>query len=165
MESHQKHIKDWIIAHYSGGGLDKPLRFTAAEAGASVCLNRLIYNNIDNTSEDWEGKLINLQHSLNGGTWSNYAFGTTVNLDKNGYIEFKALRSNETVSKASNNYYQFTIEKKVNASGNIQSLLVEDSFKDKKDVLYSCYLSMFEGCTGLQTAPDLPATILANYCY
>lgn len=36
-----KHIKDWIIAHYSGGGLDKPLRLTAAEAGASVCLNRM----------------------------------------------------------------------------------------------------------------------------
>ena len=90
---------------------------------------------------------------MNGGTWSKYAFGTTVNLDKNGYVEFKALGSNETVSKASNNYYQFTIEKKVNASGNIQSLLVEDSFKDKKDVLYSCYRSMFEGCTGLQTAP------------
>ena len=28
-----------------------------------------------------------------------------------------------------------------------------------------CYASMFSGCTGLTTAPSLPATTLANYCY
>ena len=28
-----------------------------------------------------------------------------------------------------------------------------------------CYFSMFNGCTGLTTAPDLPATNLAQYCY
>ena len=28
-----------------------------------------------------------------------------------------------------------------------------------------CYCGMFAGCTSLQTAPDLPATTLANYCY
>ena len=29
----------------------------------------------------------------------------------------------------------------------------------------NCYYSMFEGCTGLTTAPALPATVLANGCY
>jgi len=28
-----------------------------------------------------------------------------------------------------------------------------------------CYNSMFEDCTSLTTAPELPATTLANYCY
>ena len=28
-----------------------------------------------------------------------------------------------------------------------------------------CYQYMFYGCTSLTTAPDLPATTLANYCY
>ena len=28
-----------------------------------------------------------------------------------------------------------------------------------------CYSSMFSGCTGLTTAPELPATTLASYCY
>ena len=55
------HIKDWIITHHSGGSLDKPLRFTAAEAGASVCLNRMLNYKIDNTTEDSDNnKLINL---------------------------------------------------------------------------------------------------------
>ena len=86
-------------------------------------------------------------------------------MDENGYVEFKALGSNETVSKSDINYYRFTIDKKVNASGNIQSLLVEDGFKDKTDVPADCYNSMFNGCTGLQTAPHLPATTLADSCY
>lgn len=30
---------------------------------------------------------------------------------------------------------------------------------------YSCYNSMFWGCTSLVTAPQLPATTLDNYCY
>src|SRR5574344_2006953 len=28
-----------------------------------------------------------------------------------------------------------------------------------------CYSYMFNGCTALTTAPELPATTLANYCY
>ena len=161
-----KHVKDWIIAHHSGYGLDKPLRFTAAEAGVSVCLNRMLYDIIDNTTEDSnDTKLINLQYSLNGGSWSEYTLGMTINLDENSYVEFKALGSNETISKSSSNYYQFTINKKVNASGNIQSLLVEDGFKDKIDVPAYCYNFMFSGCTSLQTAPYLPATTLAGSCY
>ena len=29
----------------------------------------------------------------------------------------------------------------------------------------SCYSEMFEGCTSLTTAPELPATELVSYCY
>ena len=96
------------------------MRFTAAEPGASICLNRKLNSSINNTTENSDTtKLINLQYSLNGGAWSKYTLGTTVNLDENGYVEFKALGSNDTISKSSSNYYLFTIDKKVNASGNI----------------------------------------------
>ena len=30
---------------------------------------------------------------------------------------------------------------------------------------YACYREMFDGCTELETAPNLPATTLAPYCY
>ena len=126
----------------------------------------MLSHSIDNTTEDSDDKkLINLQYSLNGGAWDKYTIGTTVNLDENDYVEFKALGSNETISKSDQNIYQFAIDKKVNASGNIQSMLVEDGFKDKKDVPAWCYGFMFNNCTSLQTAPDLPATILADWCY
>ena len=82
------------------------MRFTAAELDASICLNRSLDYSIDNTTEDSsDNKLINLQYSLNGGAWSKYTLGTTVNLDENGYVEFKALGSNDTISKSSSNYY------------------------------------------------------------
>ncbi len=29
----------------------------------------------------------------------------------------------------------------------------------------ACYLSMFDSCTSLTTAPELPATTLVNFCY
>jgi len=29
----------------------------------------------------------------------------------------------------------------------------------------NCYSSMFNGCTGLTTAPELPATTLPDSCY
>ena len=110
----------------------------------------MLSNKIDNTTEDSaDKKLINLQYSLNGGSWGKYTLGTAVNLDENGYVEFKALGSNETISKSTRNHYRFTVEGKVNASGNIQSLLVEDGFKDKKDVPAYCYNNMFNGCTSL----------------
>ena len=142
------------MEHYSAGGLDKPLRFTAAESGASICLNRMWNISIDNTTEDTsDNKPINLQYSLNGGAWNKYMLGTTVNLDENEYVEFKALGKNETISKGFYNYYNFAIDKKVNASGNIQSLLVENGFKDKLDVPACCYSYMFWKCTSLQTAP------------
>ena len=95
------HIKDWIIEHHSRDGLDKPLRFTSIEASASVCLNRVLNYSINNTTENSDDtKMINLQYSLNGGAWSKYTLGTAVNLDENDYVEFKALGSNETISKA-----------------------------------------------------------------
>ena len=60
-----------------------------------MCLNRKLNNNIDNTTEDLaDTKLINLQYSLDGGAWGKYTPGTAVNLDENGYVEFKALGSN-----------------------------------------------------------------------
>lgn len=107
-----EHIKTWILQHQAegGGGLDKPLRFTAAEAGATVCLNRVLNYKTDNTTENSANtKLINLQCRLNDGIWGKYTLGTVITLDENCYVEFKALGSNETISKALSNYYRFKI--------------------------------------------------------
>lgn len=55
-----EYIKNWMLQHQDGG-LDKPLRFTATEAGASVRMNRMLNWKIDNTTEDSDDtKLINL---------------------------------------------------------------------------------------------------------
>ena len=55
------------------------------------------------------------------------------------------------------------INGKVSASGNIQYLL--DPTGERMDVPENCYSEMFNGCTSLTSAPELPATSLAFYCY
>ena len=33
------------------------------------------------------------------------------------------------------------------------------------ELAFECYAYMFQNCTSLTTAPDLPATTLSAYCY
>ena len=57
---------------------------------------------------------------------------------------------------------------KIAASGNINSLLEENEETARTISLEGknyCYNGMFNGCTSLTTAPELPATTLANNCY
>ena len=50
---------------------------------------------------------------------------------------------------------------------NSSTSLVDASELNLNDIIIStgCYESMFEGCTSLTSAPELPATELASYCY
>ena len=50
---------------------------------------------------------------------------------------------------------------------NSSTSLVDASELNLNDIIIStgCYYSMFEGCTSLTSAPELPATELASYCY
>ena len=66
------------------------------------------------------------------------------------------------------NYNRFVMTGKIAASGNVNSLLEEDentaitmSLEGKK----YCYFSMFNGCSSLTQAPELPAETLADNCY
>ena len=150
-----KHIKDWMIAHYSND-IKNPLRFTSCEDGCLLKLN-------DPTATPYT-QIPSFQYKKNGSNdWVQYN-NEEITLNANDYVEFKAIGDN--TSKFSINYdYTFSFSKKVNASGNIQSLLVENDFENKKDIPKNCYRNMFSRCTNLQTAPQLPATTLASNCY
>ena len=57
---------------------------------------------------------------------------------------------------------------KIAASGNINSLLEEDEETARTISLAGknyCYNGMFQGCTSLTQAPELPATTLTERCY
>jgi hypothetical protein len=66
-------------------------------------------------------------------------------------------------SFSSYNYTKFSITGKVSCSGNINSLL--DYTGINVELKPYCYYEMFRDCTSLTTAPELPATNLASYCY
>ena len=59
---------------------------------------------------------------------------------------------------------QFKMHGLIGASGNVMSLLYCDDFGDKYCIDYSLS-GLFEDCTSLTTAPDLPATTLTAGCY
>ena len=143
------------------------LKFTANVDGSSVgfCC----------WSEDYEpvdmGK--NMQYSIDGGeTWQDYTIGlgaenvVAINIDEGESVLFRGVNENLAYYLENEDDYIFTkcvITGSIAASGDITSLL-NGAGGDVSLPVY-CYANMFKGCTGLTSAPSLPATTLANSCY
>ena len=129
-----------------------------------------------------------LEYSYNGTDWSDWDLNAlTINSGDTLYI-----RGNNPAGFSCNDvFYMFVIEgDNVSCSGNIMSLIDYDNLPDTipcgicfyglfenctalttapelpaKKLTKFCYSYMFSGCASLKTAPELPATELADYCY
>ena len=134
---------------------------------------------------------VTLVKSFDGVNWEAYTVGEVIDLPSTGDFVYLAAGEggNETFGSSSSAYHQFVIKGLVAASGDITSLRRFDleqttlasscyrfMFTDctgltsapelpATTLADSCYRNMFDGCTGLTSAPELPATTLANYCY
>lgn len=154
---------------------NKPLMLRAIEDNSSVSLDR--FGPLSNT----------YQTSTNGTDWTDYAFGTEINLNNEDVVYFRC--SNHPTTQSNSNYVQFVMTGKIEAWHNAYSMISSDFssaeesvgkfgmkalFKDctsltKAPLLLNalanyCYEHMFSG-TSLTQAPSLPATTLANWCY
>ena len=134
-----------------------------------------------------------IQYSLNGGVWTKLDVGTEITFGgDNGALRLRGKSSGGTAS-ADNKYAFISFgdsKVKVTCSGDIRTLVNYDNyvtvstanarfcslFKDCASLTTApelpattladyCYKSMFSNCAGLTTAPELPATTLADYCY
>ena len=130
-----------------------------------------------------------ISYSKDGGkTWTE---GNSVEVNSGDKVMWKGTMTPQTYSGIGN----FNSTGNFDVQGNIMSLLFGDNFKGETDltekdyVFYNlfnyntkvinvenlsltattlasnCYSNMFQGCTGLTTAPELNATTLANWCY
>ena len=108
---------------------------------------------------------VTLVKSFDGVNWEAYAVGEVIELPSVGDFVYLAAGEggNETFTYGQTSYHQFVINGLVAASGDITSLRRFDL--EQTTLAIRCYRSMFSGCTGLTSAPELPATTLANYCY
>ena len=108
-----------------------------------------------------------LQYSVNNGKWENVekdipvAFGGT-----NGTLRLRGTNIKGTASNRSE-YSKITFTDKnvkVACTGDIRTLLNWKNYStvDTPNARF-CYL--FNGCAALTSAPELPATKLADYCY
>ena len=108
-----------------------------------------------------------LQYSVNNGKWENVekdipvAFGGT-----NGTLRLRGTNIKGTASNRSEYSKIIFTDKnvKVACTGDIRTLLNWKNYStvDTQNAIF-CYL--FDGCAALTSAPELPATKLADYCY
>ena len=131
------------------------LRFTAESANSSVQL----------TAVGSAPPTVTLVKSFDGVNWEAYAVGEVIDLPSVGDCVYLAAGEggNETFTYGQTSYHQFVINGLVAASGDITSLRRFDL--EQTPLAIRCYRRMFDGCTGLTSAPELPATTLENYCY
>ena len=124
------------------------ITFTAQEANSTIGLVRLSTNQT-------------LEYSTDNLNWNNFTTANTITLANVGdkvYIR-GVLSANNTGS----DYTQFTMTGRITASGNCNTLWNYDDLNAPlKDF---CGYRMFQDCSSLTTAPDLPSTILADHCY
>ena len=125
------------------------LTFTAEEDNSSFSI------------EDHDIKS-NIFYSLdNGKTWKQLT-DQPVSLAKGKRALLKGGKPNGTPSWR--NYSNFKMEGAIAASGSVMSLV--DGNGESKTIPYDyCFRSLFEDCSSLTKAPELPATTVTEKCY
>ena len=163
-----------------GGGSEDYgyLTFTAEEA-TTLTLNQ--------NGDIAPHKLLKSSDGVNWVKWENPSTnGISLSVGQSVYLkEDEDALQRTAIDSASYNY--FSSAGKINCGGDIRSIIKPiipanytyfalKLFNDctslttapelpSRTLVDSCYQNMFSGCTSLTTAPELPATTLANGCY
>lgn len=132
-----------------------------------------------------------LEYSVNGSEWAELGTNTVTFGGEYGNLQIRGKSSIGTANSSSDySNISFGNSTSVACSGDIRTLVDYDSYEtvntsnvrfcslfEKCTVLISapelpaatlanyCYYGMFSGCTSLTLAPELPATTLASFCY
>ena len=107
-----------------------------------------------------------LEYSVNNGDWATVKADTEVPFGgENGNLRLRGTNKYGTAS-AWNTYSTITFTKDVDVActGDIRTLLDWRNY-NIVDTQNARFCSLFLNCSVLTSAPELPATILANYCY
>ena len=128
-----------------------PLTLTATANNSSVMLKK-------------NGTLSNTYEVNKGSGWQSYTFGTVINLNTGQSCKWRC--SAHPTTQSNLNYVQFNMRGKIEASGNVNSMLSSDfdNLTSLSGYDYAFY-KLFSGCASLTNAPELPATSLAPLCY
>ena len=177
-------VKDWTTGDITGGKTEEcPTPYITFKANREQKFKM--------TTTDYT--ISGLEYSVNNGKWTTVEAGTEVPFGgTNGDLRLRGINPNGTATSW-NAYSTITFtEANVNVActGDIRTLqdwrnynIVETNnarfcslFKDcsvltsapelpATTLANECYQCMFSGCTSLTSAPKLPATTLADYCY
>ena len=101
-----------------------------------------------------------LEYSVNGGAWTTLGTNTITFGGTNGKLRLKG-KSSVGTNTAKITFGNVT---PVRCSGDIRTLVDYENYSTV-NTSEAKFIQLFEDCTQLISAPDLPATILAPYCY
>ena len=121
---------------------------------------------VNDATKHWDGTL---EYSTDASTWSTWGGTTTLSSGTSGSKNVLYLRGtgNTVITGNSSDYKWVLTGTDIACIGNIENLLdyaTVESGSHPTMATY-CYQYMFNGCTSLTQAPELPATTLASYCY
>ena len=122
---------------------------------------------VENLSKNWDGTL---EYFTSDGTWTVWD-GTqalVANANEGEYaLYLRGIGNTIITGSASQSSRWVLIGTDIKCIGNIENLLDYATVESGKHPNMSncCYHSMFDRCSNLTQAPDLPATKLANDCY
>ena len=108
------------------------------------------------TNKEWDGTV---EYSTDHETWTTWDGSEISSSGRKLY-----LRGSGNTKFYTSKGARFVLSARAACSGNIQTLL-EYSNPPTSIPADRCYTNMFNGCTNLTAAPELPATTLANNCY
>lgn len=122
--------------------------------------------NVQDTTKHWDGTL---EYSTDASTWSTWNGTTTLSSSTSGRNNVLYLRGtgNTVIAGSSSNYKWVLTGSNIKCIGNIENLLdyATVTAGNHPTMERNCYRNMFQGCTSLTQAPELPATTLAGNCY
>lgn len=109
----------------------------------------------------------NVSYSFDGETWTTWNY-SNITLSENETIYMKGNNSNGFNSvSAETSANRFVIQSgDIECHGSVQSLIYGDDFETGLTIPNNyCFAWIFDQCTNLLTAPDLPATSITQGCY
>ena len=144
-------LKDLIKAkrkEIAGAKVRDYLCFTAKQNGTKIK-----YTLEGELSDD----RVNIGYSRDGTSFVPWTKNTDITL--NSGEELYVWNKKSLLSESNTKYVKFTMTGNVEASGSVDSMI------NFSDISANCYAHLFEGCTALYTAPEVPSTTVADYCY
>ena len=108
-----------------------------------------------------------MQYSVNGGEWAQLIAGKAITFGgDNGTLRLRGKSDNGTATSESSYAKVFFGDNnvKVACSGDIRTLVDYENYA-AVSTANARFCRLFEGCESLTSAPELPATTLADFCY
>lgn len=131
---------------------------------ASICPDYLTFSCEAEQTLTMSQAVETLEYSVNNGEWTELGTTTVVFGGDKGNLRLRGMSATGTANYYNSASIAFGNECDVEATGDIRTL-VDYKSHTTANTSDARFCGLFANCTYLTSAPKLPATTLANYCY